>query len=33
MGTEAKTVMIKGEVCMVRVGGGYDKLELYLARF
>ena len=32
IGTESKTLQIKGEVCMVRVGGGFERLEVYLRR-
>ena len=30
IGTEVKMIKIKGESCMVRVGGGWEKLEVYL---
>lgn len=32
IGTEYKMLMIKNETCMVRVGGGWEKLEEYILR-
>ena len=32
LGTESKAVLLKGNVCMVRVGGGFEKLEEYIGR-
>ena len=32
IGTESKLVSIRGSSCMVRVGGGYEKLEVYIAK-
>jgi hypothetical protein len=32
IGTEYKMLMIKNETCMVRVGGGWEKLEEYVLR-
>ena len=32
IGTEKKMLIIKGESCMVRVGGGFEKLDEYLVR-
>ena len=32
IGTESKMVMIKGNSCMVRVGGGFEKLDGYISR-
>lgn len=32
IGTETKMLIIKGESCMVRVGGGFEKLDEYLMR-
>ncbi len=32
IGTEGKMVMIRNSSCMVRVGGGFERLEDYLAR-
>lgn len=32
IGTETKMVMLKNSTCMVRVGGGFEKLEEYIAR-
>lgn len=32
IGTESKMLVIKGESCMVRVGGGFEKLDEYLMR-
>ena len=32
IGTESKMVMIKGSSCMVRVGGGFEKMEGYVQR-
>ena len=32
IGTETKMIVIKNSTCMVRVGGGFERLEEYLAR-
>eukprot|EP00347_Sterkiella_histriomuscorum_P017933 403347426 len=32
IGTETKMLIIKGDSCMVRVGGGFEKLDEYLVR-
>ena len=32
IGTETKMIIIKNSTCMVRVGGGFERLEDYLAR-
>ena len=32
IGTESKMVVLKNSSCMVRVGGGFEKLEDYLVR-
>ena len=32
LGTESKTIIMKGTTCVVRVGGGFDNLETYILR-
>eukprot|EP00347_Sterkiella_histriomuscorum_P009015 403342856 len=32
LGTDSKSLVIKGDICVVRVGGGFEKLEEYLRR-
>lgn len=32
IGAEYKMLMIKGESCMVRVGGGWERLDEYVLR-
>ena len=32
IGTDYKMLMIKNETCMVRVGGGWERLEEYILR-
>ncbi len=32
IGTESKMVMLKNSTCMVRVGGGFERMEDYIAR-
>lgn len=32
IGTESKMLIIKGDSCMVRVGGGFERLDDYLVR-
>ena len=32
IGTDLKMLVIKGEICMVRVGGGYERLDEYVKR-
>lgn len=32
IGTDLKMLMIKGTICMVRVGGGWERLEDYIYR-
>ena len=32
IGTETKMISIRGEVAAVRVGGGWERLDLFLAR-
>lgn len=33
LGTESKMLMIKGDICMVRVGGGFVSLQEYIERY
>lgn len=32
IGTDLKMLMIKGNICMVRVGGGWERLDEYIIR-
>ena len=32
IGTKKKLVILKDRVCMVRIGGGFEKLEEYIAK-
>ena len=32
IGTEVKMIVIKNSTCMVRVGGGFERLEEYIAK-
>jgi len=32
IGTETKMVMLRNSTCMVRVGGGFERMEDYIAR-
>lgn len=32
IGTDLKMLMIKGNICMVRVGGGWERLDEYILR-
>ena len=32
IGTETKMISIRGEVAAVRVGGGWERLDLFIAR-